>query len=353
MSDLSRMSTAEITFSVGELATERRQEARKIVWALLAALVIHLIIGFLLAIVSAFQTLPEPVEDKPVELTIIDTSPVAPTKPKNSMFVETDESRQTKDAPKEKTFDSNANSIAASESAPTGDKPLPSQEGKDRPGLELDNQNYSLANPAAQPHAAVAPQPSVAPQTTVTPQPTMTPQQTATPAATAAPDQWAMLTTRTTPTPQSSVSMTTPPPQSQATAAPQQPSSAYRPERQRTRIGGNISNRGISSVNALGTPLGRYQKIVTDAIGSRWYAYTESKRDLITVGTLKAHFFVDRNGKIKGLKVQSNSSNETFANICLQSILDANLPPIPDDVADTLPPEGLEWDGVNFIMYPN
>jgi hypothetical protein len=106
-------------------------------------------------------------------------------------------------------------------------------------------------------------------------------------------------------------------------------------------------------VNALGTPLGRYQKIVTDAIGSRWYAYTQSKADLITLGTLTAHFTVDRSGKIKNLRILRNTSNETFANICLQSILDANLPPIPDDVASTLPSEGLEWDGVNFIMYPN
>ena len=74
---------------------------------------------------------------------------------------------------------------------------------------------------------------------------------------------------------------------------------------------------------------------------------------MITVGTLSAHFFVDRSGKIKNLRIVSNTSNEAFANICLQSILDANLPPIPDDVAATLPSEGLEWDGITFTLYPN
>jgi outer membrane biosynthesis protein TonB len=343
------MSTAELTFTVGELAAERRLEARKIFLALIAALIIHLIIGFILAIVGAVQPPPAPVEeDKPVELTIVDTSPVIPAKPKNSMFVETDESRATKDAPKDKTFESNANSIAASEAAPSGDLPMPSQEGKDRPSLELNDQKYTLANkgapaqPAAMPQSSIAPQPSVAPQQSVTPAPATTP------APTAAPDQLAMLTTRPTPQPQTSAT-----PQAAARAAPQQPSSAYRPERQKTRIGGNISNRGISSVNALGTPLGRYQKIVTDAIGSRWYAYTQSKMDLINIGTLTVRFYVDRTGKIQKLKVLGNTSNEAFANICLQSILDANLPPIPDDVADTLPPEGLEWDGITFTLYPN
>ena len=343
------MSTAEITFSVGELATERRQEARKIVWAFLAALVIHVIIGFLLAVVSAVQRLPEVEEDKPIEMTIVDSSMIVPPKPKNAQFVETDSSRQSAEAPEEKTFESNANSKAASEAAPTGDMPLPSQDGRDQPGLDLDNQRYTLANQGAQPTVETAPKPSAAPQPSTAPQPTTTPVMAETPAPTVAPNQFAMLTRTPTPPPQEA----TPQPQSQTSAAPQQPASAYRPERQQTRIRGNISNRGISSVNALGTPLGRYQKIVTDAIGSRWYAYTESRRDLINIGTLTAHFFVDRNGKVQGLKIISNTSNEAFANICLQSILDAKLPPIPDDVAATLPPEGLEWDGVNFIMYPN
>jgi outer membrane biosynthesis protein TonB len=342
------MSTAEVTFSVGELATERKQEARKIVWALLAALLIHLIVGYVLAILNSTRAVPVEEEDKPVELTIVDTTPVAPPKPKNSMFMETDPSRQTADAPKEKTFESNANSIAASEAPPTGEIPLPSQEGKDRPGLELDNHAYSLANQGAPAQAAAPPQPTAAPQSTARPQETATPAQVATPIPTPAADQLALLTKRPTPQPQTSTT-----PQPAAKAAPQQPASAYRPERQKTRIGGNISNRGISSVNALGTPLGRYQKIVTDAIGSRWYAYTQSRLDLINVGTLTVHFYVDRSGKIKNLKVIANTSNEAFANVCLQSILDANLPPIPDDVAATLPSEGLEWDGINFIMYPN
>ena len=345
------MSTAEVTFSVGELAHDRRQEARKILWALLAALVIHLVIGFLLAIVSAVQTIPLPEQDKPVELTIVDMSPVAPPKPKNTQFIETDESKASADAPKEKTFESNANSIGASEAAPSGNLPLPSQEGReDRQSLQLDNQNYSLANRGAPVQPAAA-QPSVAPQATAPPEPSAAPSQAPSAAPTAAPDQLAMLTTR--PTPATQQPTATPFPEAQATPQPQQPSSAYRPEQQKTKIAGNISNRGISRVNALGTPLGRYQKIVTDAIGSRWYALTRSKSDMITIGTLSAHFFVDRSGKIKDIKILSNSSNEAFANVCLQSIMDANLPPIPEDVAATLPSEGLEWDQVNFTMYPN
>ncbi|MEY2538629.1 MAG: hypothetical protein QOG67_2369 [Verrucomicrobiota bacterium] len=325
------MTTAEMMFSpVGELATERKQEARKVLWALLAALIIHLIVGSTLALLGGFQPTPAAIEDKPVELTIMDTSPAVPKKPKNNMFVETDESRQTAEPPKEKTFESNANSIAASQGNPKTDAlPLPSQEGKERPALDLDNQHYSL------PNQGIQAQPSVAPQETPKPSqaPTVTPQPTAA-------DQLAMLTH-------------TPVPQAKPTPAPQHPASAYRPERQQTRISGSISNRGISSVNAIGTPLGRYEKILKDAIGSRWYAYVQPKVDLITIGTVQVHFVIDRSGKIKNLKIVENSSNETFANICLQSILEAQLPPIPEDVANTLPSEGLEIEGMNFIIYPN
>jgi len=141
--------------------------------------------------------------------------------------------------------------------------------------------------------------------------------------------------------------------ETQRSAEPSQAQSAYRRLKERTHIAGNITNRGISAVNALGTPLGRYQKIVADSIGSRWYANVDQKRDLITIGTLRLRFVVERSGRVKDLKISENSSNEAFANVCVQSVQEAHLPPIPEDVADTLPPEGLEIDGLGFIIFPN
>jgi hypothetical protein len=343
------MSTAEITFSIGELAADRKQEGRKILWALLAALVIHLIIGFVLALVSSVETTPFPAEDTPVELTIIDNSPVTPKAPDKLRPIVLDESRESAQAPKEKQYEANVNSVAASEAAPSGDQPLPSQEGKERAWMDLDNTQHSQALEGSAP-AAATPQPSTAPRPTAAPKPESSAAPVQTPLPSAAPDQFAMLTTR--PTPAEQPQQPTAAPQPQATSR-ERPSSAYRPLKQKTQNRGNISNRGISSVNAIGTPLGRYQKIVNDAIGSRWYAYTHSKTGDFGIGTLTARFVVSRNGKIEGLKVLNNTSNETFANVCIQSILEAKLPPIPDDVAATLPPEGMEWDEVNFIIFPN
>jgi len=321
------MTTAEFIIGHSEDdAAERKKEARKILWALLAALAIHLLIGYGLAVFGGMLSTPFSVseEEKPVELTFMDLATPAPTK--NTMFVQNDESKQT-EQPKEKTFESNANSIAASEQAAAGSMPLPSQDGSERTKLDFNSQAASLAQQGAQA------QPSVAPQESATPQPSAQP----TPMTKS--EEFAMLTLR--PTPRPTVAST-----------PQQQRSSYQPLKERTRLAGSITNRGTSAVNAVGTPLGRYQKTLFDAIGSHWYAYIEQKADLVSLGTTRVSFWVDRSGRVKNLKVLSNDSNEAFANVCLQAILDSKLPPIPEDVAGALPPEGLESE-IAFTTFSN
>src|SRR5207248_4514303 len=124
------MTTAE--FIIGHSAddaVEKKKDTLKILWALLAALGIHLLIGYSLAVFGGLLYSPFSVieEDKPVELTFVDLATPAPAK--NSTFIENDESKQTAEQPKEKTFESNTDSIAASQIPPTGSLPLPSQDG--------------------------------------------------------------------------------------------------------------------------------------------------------------------------------------------------------------------------------
>ena len=319
------MTTADIMFAQPgnpESLRDHEYDARTVLWALLAAIAIHLAVAFLLAAFSGVFSPSAPMQEKPVELTFVDLSPAS----KNSAFIETDESKKAPE-PKDKTFESNANSIGASELAATGELPLPSQAGKDRPFMDLETNPHSLETKGAQPQqSSAAPQPKqmTAPQS----------------APITAAEQFALLTQKPTAARE---------PSTEASQA----QSAYRRLKERTHIAGNITSRGISAVNALGTPLGRYQKIVADSIGSRWYVFVDEKRDLITVGTLRLRFYINRSGQVKGLKITENSSNEAFANVCVQSVLEAHLPPIPDDVANTLPPEGLEVDGLGFIIFPN
>ena len=317
------MTTADIVFAQPDRLRDHEQDARMIFWALLVAILIHLLVAFFLAAFSGFFSPALSAPEKPVELTLMDLSPTSASK--NSAFIETEDKNAPE--PKDKTFESNANSIGASELAAAGEMPLPSQAGKDRPLMDFETNQYSLDSKGAQAQQKPASQQKSA-------------QPAAQPEPITAAEQFALLTQK------SAAAL-------DAAAASSQAQSAYRRQKEKTHIAGNITNRGISSVNALGTPLGRYQKIVADSIGSRWYTYVDQKRDLISIGTLHLQFVVDRSGRIKNLKVTENSSNEAFASVCVQSVLEAHLPPIPPDVAQSLPPEGLEVDGLGFIIFPN
>jgi TonB family protein len=121
------------------------------------------------------------------------------------------------------------------------------------------------------------------------------------------------------------------------------PATAYRQEQRITRMQGNINNRGRSSIAALGTPQGRFEKAVQDAIGSRWYFYVRERSDLINIGTVQIKFYVRPDGKVEDVKVIRNSSNETLASTSLQSIIEANIPPMPDELAPLLSGDRMEF----------
>jgi TonB family protein len=115
-------------------------------------------------------------------------------------------------------------------------------------------------------------------------------------------------------------------------------------------IHGNISNRGRSSVAAEATPLGRYRKGVSDAIGSRWYYYVDERMGILSIGTVDVSFKVTASGKVSGLHVVSSNGNESLTDCSLRSIMDAKLPPIPPDVVRTLQNGVLEID-YSFTVY--
>lgn len=342
-------------------------ERRKLWGAIIASIFIHLVVAFSLAGFgggAAAEPLAD--EEKPPELTLVDLSPVAPPLvPRNPSYLETNPSKESVEAPKEQTFESNANSVAASTLPASGDAPLPSQEGKNRP-LNLETHSFSLPTEGAQPQTQSTalpiptPKPSVAskpsPKPSEAPKPTPTP----VPVSTPEPEQFAMLTStpppaisppderQASPTPETAPS----PELSAARPQPEQPSSAYQAEKEQTRVSGRITNRGASAVNAVGTPLGRYTKQVHDAIGSRWYYYTKQRGDLISIGTAQLTFSIDRAGHVANLKLAGNTSNEAFANVCLESVQEIKVPPIPEELAQTLPPEGLQEE-ITFTMYGN
>ena len=350
---------------------------RKRVWlAVLASLFVHLLVAFSLAAFGAPRgpALPSP-EDAPVELTMMNLSATPPPAKPNPGYIETDPAKESKEEPKERIFESNANSVAASNLPAAGDAPVPTQQGVDRPFLQMETQRHSLASKGSQPQPPAQPtpppQPSntpppatpTPPASTPTPPRKSTPPPTATPLpeplATPEPDRLAMLTGTPPPAirdPQETEAEPTP--IIAPTAAPVVPrprpdraASAYQPEKEQNRISGRITNKGAPSVDAVGTPLGKFRKTVIDAIGVRWYYHTNDKLDIISIGTAQVQAEVDAKGKLQNLKLVSNSANEAFANICLQSFQEAQIPPIPPDLVQSLP-DGRLLVEISFNMTP-
>jgi outer membrane biosynthesis protein TonB len=348
-----------------------RSERQKILWAVFLSLLLHLVVGVSIASFGDKLQPSLPEDEKPVELTIVNVAPMPtpPTGPKNTPFIDTTEQTETKEEPKEKTFESNANSIAASELPALGIAPIPTQEGKELRTKDFENREHSLdregaqAQPVSRPAPApsttqATPQPTPAPSPSATPSPTpqATPTLTATPTPTPTGDLLAMFRASPPPpvrSPEPEREVRPPSPKAAPAPASRPPaSSAYRREQIQERMAGNISKRGVSSVNAVGTPLGRYEKMVYDAIGKRWYALCDANRDRVDIGTVHVQFVVAPNGKINNIKVTSGGTSESFTNLCLQSIQEAKPEAIPEDVMAVLPPEGLPGE-ISFTGFQN
>jgi outer membrane biosynthesis protein TonB len=190
--------------------------------------------------------------------------------------------------------------------------------------LAMNGQDYSRESANGGENAASTPAP--------------TPDTTPTPAPTAKDDDLAML--KPTPTPLPTPSQNT---AKNTRNQPGAPRTAYRPQNIISRMQGNIGNRGRSAVSAMGTPQGRFQKAVEDAVGSLWYYFVSQRSDLLSIGTVRIEFVVNSRGEVVSARVVSNSSNETLATCSLQSIREAKIPPMPEELVPLVPERGLEF----------
>ena len=105
-------------------------------------------------------------------------------------------------------------------------------------------------------------------------------------------------------------------------------------------------------MNAVGTPQGRYKKLLEDAIGSRWYYYVNARGDLIDIGTTSVTFEVMADGSVRNLRIIENTANEASASIALRSIQETRFPPIPEDLLATLPDGHFTMDE-SFTIFAN
>ena len=104
----------------------------------------------------------------------------------------------------------------------------------------------------------------------------------------------------------------------------------------------NRTNRRPPHSNAVGTPLGRYKKLLEDAIGSRWYYYMEAKIDLISIGTAHVEPWI-RDGSVRNLRMTSNTANEASASICCARFRRRKFPPFRRTCSPLFPKAALQW----------
>lgn len=307
----------------------RRRESRRLVgWALLISLLIHLVIVLTVATIYVFEPAPPTEEVEEIEITIIE-----PPQRQRPMFVDT--SAPESAPPEQATFESDRSTVAASPDAAAGEAELPTQDGKEQPFMELEEQELAIAKPDEVPPAREAPPSQPAPP--VPPQPEE-PVEKVSEEKQQQPEPDALLALAKPQTDSKEKKDSSPPP------APPPSRPSYQRQARPTRLSGSVSNRGKSAVASLATPLGRYRKAISDAIGSSWYFHIGHRMDLFTYGTVSVVFTIDRNGKVRRPRVLSNTSNESFEIVTLESILAAEIPPIPPDILPTLDGGQIEID---------
>lgn len=138
----------------------------------------------------------------------------------------------------------------------------------------------------------------------------------------------------------------TPPPVAKAVPVPDDvKATAGKPEMDAfspfTRTGkndGGISRDGEDAVDAVATPRGIYMRQVTGAVEKKWHLYVRLARDSVNFGRVRFRFYVNRRGVPQDLKILSDArdADPRMRELTLRAILDAEIPPIPDDLLPEL-----------------
>ena len=186
------------------------------------------------------------------------------------------------------------------------------------------------SDPAAPKDMANQREPDPTPQPTATPPPNPTPLPTAKPMPTQLP----------TPTPQDTAPKAPTRPQSVIVAAKLDfknnqprpvPNPGYSPQMRRTKVNGMNMAEGEDGVDSVATPLGRFKKSVSSAVGSRWNYYIQKRMSLLQTGKVTVVFSLDSRGKVRSFRVDENTSNSAHAALIEQCVREAEFDPPPPE----------------------
>lgn len=329
----------------------------------LLLLLLALVIGFVLPSQSPLRFLSPKPKLEEIELTVL--PPPAPEMRSVPLeeppFLDSRGLNPADKPPESAVFQSGRDMKAASEAPPSGALPLPSQEGRVAPKTpEFEQQKLGRETPpqpvakSMTPPAPVPPQPETKTPDPATAPPTPPPVAKETPggekpvtlkqADQPSEDEIALQTKQKVAQPPPKIhmrstaplAMLAPPPAPPPAEPVRRTESGADMQTEKTRVAGNISNRGRNAVDAKATPLGRYNEAVGRAIGSRWNHYIKDKGDLVALGSVRVFFSIDRKGRVSGVRTDDNTSNSAFAEVCEKAVLDSEFPPPGKDLTDAL-----------------
>jgi hypothetical protein len=127
---------------------------------------------------------------------------------------------------------------------------------------------------------------------------------------------------------------------------------SYVPFTRTSKVDGAISREGDNAVDSEATPLGRYMKEVTGAVGKKWHLYVKLARDSVNFGRVRFRFYVDRKGVPQDLQILSDArdADPRMRELTLRAILDAQIPPIPNDLLPDLDAERvkIEYEAIVY-----
>lgn len=109
------------------------------------------------------------------------------------------------------------------------------------------------------------------------------------------------------------------------------PNPGYSPQMRRTKVNGAAMPEGEDGVDAVATPLGRYKKAVSAAVGSRWNYYIQQRMSLLQTGKVTVIFTLDARGKVRSFRIQDNTSNGAHAALIEQCVREAEFDPPPPE----------------------
>lgn len=115
------------------------------------------------------------------------------------------------------------------------------------------------------------------------------------------------------------------------------PNPSARTGLRKARTVGSISNKGRSSVDAVATAEGRFGKILRSAVEKTWRRRLLTLSGLANPGLVEVEFEVDAKGRITNVKLANpGEANPVMQDCALSAIIEAKLPPPPAELFEEL-----------------